>query len=340
MAGALDRMGLFRALLAARARAALPWRTLTVVTFHRVASAVTSGFDPAVVDASPAVFARRLAILGRYFTFIDTGDLEAHRSGAPLPDNPAMISFDDGYRDNLDNALPVLQRHKAKAVFFVATAYVDERRLFWWERINAAIARSPRGQLALAYPEPTTLALDSAAARRATVASLLRLVKERVGLDLDQFLEELEAAAGAPMRRTEERACADALVMTWDDIRALKAAGMDVQSHTHRHRVLHTLGPGEACADLMRSRRLLEAKLDSPVRAVAYPAGRPITDRPALRHAVRGAGYRFGLTCGTGAARLGRSIKCDWLNVPRLAMEGDMPEPFFRGCLAIPALAW
>ena len=48
--------------------------------------------------------------------------------GAPLPEGAVLITFDDGYRDNLENALPVLQRHGYPAVLFVPIGFLDERR--------------------------------------------------------------------------------------------------------------------------------------------------------------------------------------------------------------------
>jgi len=100
--------------------------------------------------------------------------------------------------------------------------------------------------------------------------------------------------------------------------------------------VLETLDPGAAEADLREARRLLEERIEAPVHALAYPSGRP-PERPDLREAVRRAGYRLGLTSGPGLARLGGDV--DWFEVPRVAVDRQMPEPFFRGCLAIPALA-
>jgi hypothetical protein len=162
--------------------------------------------------------------------------------------------------------------------------------------------------------------------------------QEHAGLDLERFLGQLEAAAGARLDRDDERDLADALVMSWDQVRALKAAGMDVQTHSHAHRVLQTISDEEVTADLRTSRSLLEAQLEAPVFALAYPAGKPIDAHPGLRRAVRRAGIRLGLTTAPGSVRLERSL--DWLGIPRVTVERDMSEPFFRGCLAFPALAY
>lgn len=136
----------------AQARPWWPWRRLTVVTYHRIGDP-GSGFDADVVDATPAQFDRQVAMLKRHFTLVGTDDLADHLAGAKLPANPAMITFDDGYRDNHDVALPILRRHDVRAVFFVATGYVTERRLFWWERISHAVAQTKRERLVLVYPD-------------------------------------------------------------------------------------------------------------------------------------------------------------------------------------------
>jgi peptidoglycan/xylan/chitin deacetylase (PgdA/CDA1 family) len=337
LAQALDWVGLWGLVLEARARALLPHKSLTVLTFHRVAPRGCAGFDPDVCDSNPEAFDWQVRMLKRYFNLIDTAALDAHRAGAPMPPNPALITFDDGYRDNHDHALPILRRHGAKAVFFVATKYIDERRLYWWERINRAAAAARR-DLFMSYPEERRFPISRPEERRASTQALLGIVKKHAALDLERFLEELEAAAGAPLGRVEERELADQLLMSWDHVRNLKAAGMDVQSHTHTHRVLQTIPDEEVTADLRTSRSILESQIEAPVYALAYPAGKPIEAHPGLRRAVRRAGIRLGLTTRPGSIRLERSL--DWLGIPRVTVERNMTEPFFRSCLAFPQMAY
>jgi peptidoglycan/xylan/chitin deacetylase (PgdA/CDA1 family) len=336
LAHLLDGIGLPRAVLAARARELFPWRWLTVLTYHRISDTLAPGYDPEVVDAPAAAFESQVKLLQRYFTLIDTRDLDAWRAGGRLPPNPAMITFDDGYRDNHDVVLPILRRLGGKAVFFVATLYIAERRVFWWELVNHALSLTRRQQLRLRYPEPIELALATAADRRASVSRLLVILKREVGVDMDRFLGELYAASEVRMGREEERRLADELLMSWDHIRGLVDAGFDVQSHSHAHRVLHTLGPEEASADLRRSRQELESALDQPVSALAYPTGRPLGDAPALRKAVIDAGFRYGFTVDrlVPLAHLR-----DWLAIPRMMMDRAIGAASYRTSLALPVLA-
>lgn len=343
LAALLDRAGVSRVVLTARARALFPWKWLTVLTYHRVGETVAPGFDPEVLDATPAAFERQVETLKRYFTLIDTRDLDAWRAGGRLPPNPAIISFDDGYRDNHDVVMPILRRHGAKAVFFIATSYISDRRVFWWELVNHAIATSTRPALALRYPHELALPIATAADRRGSVKTLLRLLKQQEGVDMARFLDELYAAAGVPFSREHERALADRMLLSWDQIRAIASAGFDVQSHSHAHRVLHTLTPAEAKDDLARARGELEAALGRPVTAVAYPTGRPLGDAPALRQAVLDAGYRYGFTVEPLAPFAGPGVgsgATDWLGIPRMMMDADVTDDFYRSTLALPALAY
>jgi hypothetical protein len=81
LAQALDRVGLWGLVLEARARALLPGKTLTVLTFHRVAAPGAPGFDPDVSDTTPEAFDRQVAMLMRYFTLIDTVALDCPPGG-------------------------------------------------------------------------------------------------------------------------------------------------------------------------------------------------------------------------------------------------------------------
>jgi peptidoglycan/xylan/chitin deacetylase (PgdA/CDA1 family) len=338
LAAALDRMGVPRAVLALRARSLYPWSALTALTYHRVGSTLAPGFDPDVLDATPAVFERQVQFLQQHFTLIDTRDLDAWRQGGTLPRNCAMITFDDGYRDGHDVVLPILQRLQAKAVFFVSTSYIEERRVFWWELVNHALSAATRTRVLLRYPQPLDLSLADRSQRKEAVATVLRLLKAEDGVDMDRFIADLYAAAGVPFGRERERQMADDMLMTWDHVRALAAAGLDVQSHSYAHRVLHTLTTSQARQDLLRARQDLEGALDRPVHAVAYPTGRPLGDAAELRQAVLDAGYRYGFTVQRLVPM--RRLSDDWLGIPRMMMDQAVTDSFFRAIVAMPTLSY
>jgi peptidoglycan/xylan/chitin deacetylase (PgdA/CDA1 family) len=337
LAWVLDRSGVLDLVLRAK-RLGILSRRLALLTFHRVAEEDAPGFDPDVRDTTPAQLDAHLGLLKRHFTPVDTQDLEAARAGVPLPPNPLLLTFDDGYRDNFEHALPVLKKHGMKAVFFVTSGYVTERRLFWWERVSYLVEHARGRRLRLSYPMPLEYPLEGPGARARAKQALLRTIKDRPGLDLDRFLEEITAASGVAWHPALEHELADRILMTWEQIRGLREAGMDVQSHSRWHRVPHTLSPEDLYADLKASREQIEDEVKSEVRAVAYPTGKGVAGLKAHREAVERAGFRLGFTNLGGVARLDRET--DWLNIPRIAMALEMSHSYFKGCLALGEMAY
>jgi peptidoglycan/xylan/chitin deacetylase (PgdA/CDA1 family) len=334
LATALGSLRVPELVLALR-RATSPW--ITVLAYHRIAPAdAVSTMDDGVVDATPEQLDRQLAFVRRWFDVIALGDLLAYAGGrGRLPRNPLLVTFDDGYREGHDVALPLLLRHGIRATFFVTTDCVERRRLFWWDHIAHVVKASRRPRIALEYPERLELVLGTPAARRASIGRVQRIVKDRPGLDLPRLLEELRRAAGVDLTVDGERRLAEDAVMRWEHVVALHRAGMDVQSHTCTHRVLQTLADVDVARELRVSRQTLEDVLGEPVRAVSYPVGRPPRGAPQIKRQVREAGYDMGFSNGTGINRL-RSF--DPLDARRLSMDVGLSDRRFRSMLAVPWL--
>jgi peptidoglycan/xylan/chitin deacetylase (PgdA/CDA1 family) len=333
----LDGTGAFAALLKLRNHTPTPW--LTVLTYHRIAHPLSaSAIDDGVVDARPEAFERQLLFLKRHCNVITLDDLIEFRNGRPLPPNPVLVTFDDGYKDNHDVALPILARHGIKAVFFIATSYLAERRLFWWDKVSWLLKRSTRETLELEYPKKLTIAMGRSRAERSrAVRATLAVIKSHYGLDVARYLEEVERASGVSLPRELEVRMTDELLMSWDDVRALRRAGMSVQSHTRNHRTLHTLSSKELVDELAGSREELEGVLGERVRAVAYPVGKGLQCAPHARNAIRAAGYELGFSNGTGINHVWRF---DPLDVKRLSLEVDVPDSYFHGMVALPYFAY
>jgi hypothetical protein len=212
---------------------------------------------------------------------------------------------------------------------------VTERRLFWWDRVAYLLKRSTRDFVELRYPGPLTL--DLTRDRSRAVERVLRFVNARQPLDVERLLIELSAATGVPWTRELDRELADQLLMTWDHLRELRRAGLDVQSHTRTHRVLNALTPGELADELEGSRADLERELGEPARALAYPVGSPLGRASPVRVALAKAGYEVGLTNGTGPTPLWGPV--DRFDICRQMVGQNVSDAYLLSILAIPPLA-
>ncbi len=333
LARALHRTGALRLVMKARSHLPDP---LSVLTYHSIAARAEPGFDEAVVDATPDQFHEQLAFVAKYFSVVTIDDvIDAMAGTGKLPPNPLLITFDDGYRSCIDTALPILAAHGLRATFFVATHYVENRRIYWWDRINYLINNSPRPDAHVDYPRRIELDMSS---RASTIAELLRTVKEVRDLDLPRYLAALTEATEVPFSDDLERELAEKTIMTWDQVRALRDAGMDVQSHTQNHRVLQTLDDATLRDELTRSRRDLERALGDPIRAIAYPVGGDISHLPRVRAALDESGYSIGFTNATGI-NYPWQLRDRW-NLRRLAVNRDASLAMFASSLALPPLAY
>jgi len=319
-----------------------PVPTLAIVTFHHIAEADPNyPYDPTISDANPAQFRRQIELLARYCTPIGVEELVRAIDGGPLPNNPVMVTFDDGYLSCHDVALPILRAVGVRATFFISTSFLTERRLYWWERIALLLHRAKARRATITYPETAELELsDPRVAERLTA-----LVKNTASLDVERFLDELGAALGVEWSREIEAEYANSLIMTWDHVRVLARAGMDVESHGRRHRVLQTLDAAALDDELTGSRLDLEAQLGRPVRAIAYPVGRRITRETHIRDAMTAAGYRVGLSNMSGVNTLWPlpfrgMLPVDPFDVKRLSTDRRMNDAMFLAQVAVPAMAY
>jgi peptidoglycan/xylan/chitin deacetylase (PgdA/CDA1 family) len=333
----LDGMGALELAMAARKFVRLPY--LPIVTYHRLGNPKVNArdLDETVVDATKEGFERQVALFMKRFTLLSAEDLRLHfLEQRPLPKNPALITFDDGYRECHDIALPVLKRAGAKAIFFISTDHVTNRKAFWWDRTNYLVKRSTKTRIEIDYP--TQASYDLTGDRTKVVTQLLDVIKQTFALDVERYLQTLSAALGVPWGPEEDRRITDDTLMTWDQVRAMRSAGMDIASHTRTHRVLQTLPPDDLREELEGSRRILEEKLDEPVRAIAYPVSLSAGKHDAIFNAVRTAGYELGFSTSCGLGPLG--AKTNPLDIQRIWVDPNLPHSYFRAAVAVPHLTY
>ncbi|MFT3764824.1 MAG: polysaccharide deacetylase family protein [Minicystis sp.] len=324
---ALDRAGLLDRALWLRAR--LGRRELAVLTYHRVGRPEAAGdLDPAVFEVEPDELAAQLAVLRAHCTVVSLADVRRFARGRRLPPNPVLVTFDDGYADAHDVALPILRRAGVPATFFIPTAFPDAGRLFWWDRVWLTMRRCSLARVEIDYPRP--LSLRPAADPEGSARLVCRAIKRTPGIDLARLFDALEARSGVSIAADDEQRIARRIIMGWPKVRALRDAGMDVQSHAHEHLVLNTLTPEQARRDLARSAEVLREMVGGDIFAVAYPVG--YTLEGALRRAPEQACFELGFTNGTGICAADRF---DPLNVPRLSMDLEIAGAEYKLCLLL-----
>ena len=264
--------------------------TLRVVTYHRVlASHATPTPNPSLVSATPETFAAHMRHLARRYRVVGADEVAfAYRERRALPERAVLVTFDDAYRDVGEVAWPILRRLGLPATVFVATAYPDSARTFWWDRLFLAIDRTARCELT--ETALGRLPLHTPEARRACLRALQGHVKALPHAAATRFVDEVCEVLGL-------RAAPPSDVHGWDELRQLAADGMTIGAHTRTHPALDRLTRAEAAAEIAGSRDDLRRELGATPSVFAYPFGAHDAE---VVEAVREAGFAVAVTCLDG----------------------------------------
>ena len=282
---------------------------LSILIFHRVLPQ-TDPIFPGEVDA--AAFDAICGWLAAWCNVLPLDAAVQQLKSGTLPERATAITFDDGYADNRTVALPILQRHRLPCSFFIATDFLDGGRM-WNDTVIEAVrhCRTPELDLtALNKPDGSgdlgRHAVGTPDARRQAIESILGQIKY-LPVAERHLLTERIAIAAAVTPATD-------LMMTSQQVRELRDAGMQIGAHTRSHPILAKLSADAAHAEIADSRRFLEDVLGERVGLFAYPNGKPGTDYiPESVRIVRDLGFDAAVSTTKGAA----DAKTDLFQIPR-----------------------
>jgi peptidoglycan/xylan/chitin deacetylase (PgdA/CDA1 family) len=254
---------------------------ICVIGLHRVLTDAqrehVNSLDSIVIREE--TFARVLQYLGRHFEVISLGTfLKPLREGSTSEKPQCLITFDDGWRDNLTTALPILKQHAMPAVVFVVTSFIEERRTFWVERLRR-IWRDPQLRIRI---QSDLAAADSSLGTELHLEDLVERLKHMPAARRDGLLEP------ALRLSTPGSTCDGDEMFTWEEAALMQQGGVDIESHTASHPLLVYESDETIVHELALSKRTLEEKLQKKVRAFAYPNG---TWDKRVRDLVEKAGY-------------------------------------------------
>jgi peptidoglycan/xylan/chitin deacetylase (PgdA/CDA1 family) len=305
-----------------------------VLAYHRVLDDDPRSFpfDEALISADVETFREQMAFVRSNFDVISFRDLlRCDQEGRPWPRRGLIVTFDDGYRDNYTAAFPVLKELGIAATIFLTTGHIGQKRLFWWDEVAYAIKHSGRGSVHCPEVASKPLSLDSPDARRAAINAVLKYVKEIPEEAKRAFLDRLRAelAAEPPAHLTE------GMHLSWDDVRAMAAAGVEFGGHTVTHPVLSNVSREQMEREVAESKQAIKQNLGEEPIAFAYPVGRAARFNKAAEEAVARAGFAYAVSYDEGLALQHPSAR---YSLARIHVERDHSLSLFRTNVLFPRL--
>lgn len=316
-----------------------------ILLYHRVEQL---DLDPWGLAVTPTHFEEHMQVLRERYAPVHLRGLRSAMAERPSARLPIAITFDDGYADNVINALPVIERHETPATFFIVPTAVDSTTEFWWDelehlafdcdelppRLSARLGDRtvswdvPQGEL---EPQPAS-----------NWRGWEPTTEPRQALYQDMW-RTLQAA------QPDERAAALATLWDWrperptprPSHRAVTSAELgrlatsklvEIGAHTLSHVRLSSISAGEQRLEIVGSKRQLEERLGRRVALFSYPHGGHDDFTDTTSRIVRAAGFRLACAAYAGITRRWT----DRYRLPRLAVsdwDGDEFARRLRGWL-------
>jgi peptidoglycan/xylan/chitin deacetylase (PgdA/CDA1 family) len=308
-----------------------------ILTFHHVSPDPVPAFAPnRLLSITPDFLDRTLRELdARGFEVIGL-DAVPERLAAPDYGPPfAVLTFDDGYRDNVEHARPVLARHGVPWTLFVTSGYADQSGRLWWIELERAIARLDRVRIAIGA-RSLDLPARSPQEKALAFEALYRDLRRGTEADLLDRIADLCRQAGlAP------GAVASELCLSWAELRTLaRDPAVTIGAHTVSHPMLAKHDAATAAREIVEGRARIAAELGREIRHLSYPVGDPTSAGPREFALAQAQGFATAVTTRPGHLFAEHAGHLHAL--PRVSINGcHQSRAALAGLLSgVPFLAW
>jgi peptidoglycan/xylan/chitin deacetylase (PgdA/CDA1 family) len=235
---------------------------------------------------TPAIFEAQIQFLASTARMISLQEYLDHvEQGKPILNKSIVVTFDDGYKDNLTLAAPILQKHGVPATFFITTEYIGAGKMKWEDQLSCSIRRSRVDAVTLDLPGgQVSFPIGTQKDKFKAINALVRILGHLSQAEKQQILEKL----GNQLKvKCDDRAD---VMLTWEDVRQLAdTPGFSIGSHSVTHPHLTRIPLEEARFEVTHSRERIENETGHPVTLFAYPYGDFNQD---VISALQSAGYK------------------------------------------------
>jgi len=277
---------------------------LLILMYHRVLEAS----DPFLPDdINREEFTAQMQVLKRDYRTFTLAEAARRLAEHSLPRRSVVVTFDDGYRDNCENALPILAEQGIPATFFVASGFLGSGRM-WNDTVIEALRRADAGELDLSASGLGKHTIAGDPDRVKAMNTLIRALKYHSMEERQALVDELAAVVGKPLP--------DDLMMAPKQVRKLFDAGMEIGGHTCQHPILSNIDTDSAEREIVSGRDALQEITGARVSSFAYPNGNPGRDyRREHVEILRRNGFDTAVSTAWGCA----TAASDPLQLPRIA---------------------
>ncbi len=282
---------------------------INIFLFHRINPLRDPLWDP--ID--PGQFEQQIKFIQKNYSIVQ---LESYldqakkvKSKKPL----ASIVFDDGYKDFMDHALPVLQRYRIPSSMYVVTNCADQMDLIWTYQLDFLFQNTKRRRIQIDSEErgcqKITWTTDEekmifAKALKPRLKKIKNTERENICDQIFKQLNDIEIPKN--------------LYMDWDELREISREGVTIGSHTSSHAMLGNIDSEELIfSELKESADKIHQELGYFPKTISYPIG---SYSPKVKKIAEQVGYKYGLAVNQEKFK---SKKHDLFEIPRMELYNE-----------------
>ncbi len=247
--------------------------------------------------ANESDFDHQMYYIRKNFNPVSLADyLDCRMNERPLPVNSVIVTFDDGFRNNYEFAVPILKKYDMSAAFYVTTNFVGKQKMLWSEEIMYRVMHTEKKEMILNLDYEHNFSLDTIA-KKEYAGTLLRIyLKKSKKQDVLNLLKNLRDKLDDVEIELEGTNQIRYGFLTWDDVRKMSEEGMEIGSHTHNHYTLNQLDLDECREELETSQRLIEEHTQNKCVLFSYPNGKKENFACRDKELLEELGYRNAVT--------------------------------------------
>jgi peptidoglycan/xylan/chitin deacetylase (PgdA/CDA1 family) len=291
-----------------------------ILTFHHVRPPRRDAFQPnRLLEVTPVFFEgvlRRLRRSRRDIISLD--EMHQRMVSGNFGRRFVCVTFDDGYRDVLRWAYPLLRKYEIPFALYIPTSFPDHIGELWWVALEEVIAKSRRIGL-LVNGKDQFFDCASTSEKRllfGDVYNWLRSMKSEA--ELRRTVRDLAARQGIDMGELCRELC-----MSWEELNQIAGDPLcTIGAHTVNHMMLKKLDDEQAVrAEMDMSRAVLEAALGKRPQHLAYPVGDPTSAGPREFRIAAELGFKTAVTTRPGV--LFKAHREHMTALPRISVNGE-----------------
>jgi len=248
-------------------------RRLTILLYHGVTDQKNSGIrNYQGKHLAEEEFYHQMDFVNKFCSPLSIDDwVNIQNRPKEIPDFPTIISFDDGFKNNLEIAAPILDNFSIPSIFYISSGMIDSHEMFWVDKIEDCIESSAKNNITIYLDSPEKFSLDSFENKIKALLQIKSFCKLASNSTKNAIIDELSEQTDVIPSKDNQK---NYQTLSWNDLKILnKNVLFTIGGHTHSHSIMSSLEDDELNKEISQCMESIALNLTMQVKHFSYPEG-------------------------------------------------------------------